>query len=122
MSRYEWPIAPARADEGEGDDPAARARYNARRRNELDLQQAWRASRAVQQPPSAAARRGRPFAPVAGDQFVWQHLGPATVLDGQAEGNPRVAGRINAICVHELGQRIYAASANGGFFFPNTGG
>lgn len=122
MSRYEWPIAPAKADEGEGDDPAARARYNARRRSELDLQQALRASRAVQQPPSAAARRGRPFAPVAGDQFVWQHLGPATVLDGQAEGNPRVAGRINAICVHEGGQRIYAASANGGVWYSKNGG
>jgi len=123
MSRYEWPIAPARADEGEGDDPAARARYNARRRSELDLVQALRASRAPQELPPASGRRGRgPFAPVAGNQFVWQHLGPATVLGGQAEGNPRVAGRINAICVHDLGQRIYAASANGGVWYSKDGG
>ncbi|KLN55948.1 hypothetical protein [Variovorax paradoxus] len=124
MSRYEWPIAPAHADEGDGDDPAARSRYNSRRRSALDLGKALRASRTPQQLPPAA-RRGRapgPFAPIMGDQFVWQHLGPATVLGGQAEGNPRVAGRINALCVHELGQRIYAASANGGVWYSKNGG
>jgi hypothetical protein len=45
-----------------------------------------------------------------------------TLLGGQAEGNPRVAGRINALCVHTGGDRLYAASANGGVWYSKDGG
>lgn len=122
MSRYDWPIGPAQADEGGGDDPAGRANYNARRRNALDLALALRTSRAPQQPAARPGRGRGPFAPADGRQNLWQHLGPATILGGQAEGNPRVSGRVNAICVHELGQRIYAAAANGGVWYSKDGG
>ncbi|MDM0042710.1 hypothetical protein QTH89_26090 [Variovorax sp. J22G21] len=125
MSRYDWPVAPAgQRDEGEGDDPAGRARFNARRRNGLDLDTALRTSRATAPPPvrrRAGAAPG-PFAPASGRQHLWQQLGPATVLGGQAEGNPRVSGRVNALCVHEAGLRIYAASANGGVWYSKDGG
>jgi hypothetical protein len=53
---------------------------------------------------------------------LWQPLGPVTLLGGQAEGNPRVSGRVNAICVHNLGLRAYAASANGGVWYTKDGG
>lgn len=122
MSRYDWPIGPALGDEGKGDDPAARARYNARRRNGLDLALALQASRTPQQPAARPGGRRGPFAPGTSRENLWVHLGPATVLGGQAEGNPRVSGRINALCVHDGGQRLYAASANGGVWYSKNGG
>ena len=121
MSRYEWPSASASGNEEGGDDPAGRGRYNALRRNALDPALALRTSRTPHQ-PAARPGRGRPFAPADGRQHLWQHLGPATILGGQAEGIPRVSGRVNAICVHALGQRMYAASANGGVWYSKDGG
>ena len=37
-------------------------------------------------------------------------------------GSPRITGRINALAVHPLGERLYAASANGGVWYSGDGG
>lgn len=123
MSRYDWPAAPA-GQQGEGDDPAGRGRFIARRRTGFDVEGALRVSRTPQQPVPALGhgRSGMLRAPASGRPQLWQALGPASVLGGQAEGNPRVSGRVNAICVHDGGQRVYAASANGGVWYSKDGG
>ena len=64
----------------------------------------------------------RPRAPVSGRTHLWQPLGPDTVVGGQAIGATRIAGRINMLAVHPDGERIYAASANGGVWYSGNGG
>jgi hypothetical protein len=44
------------------------------------------------------------------------------VLSGQASGTPRIAGRVNALAVHPDGERVYAASGNGGVWYSSDGG
>jgi hypothetical protein len=108
MSRYDWP-GRRRGRESE-DDPAARERFNRLlRRNELGD---------VALPRSALATR----APPAGRTHLWQPLGPQTVVGGQAEGGPRITGRINSLAVDATGQRIYAASGHGGVWYSSDGG
>jgi hypothetical protein len=118
VSRYEWPKPPVRGERD--DDPGGRAAWLQRRRGRLGLESALRASRAA--PPATGPHGGQTRAPISGRDFLWQPLGPVTLLGGQAEGNPRVAGRINALCVHTDGQRLYAASANGGVWYSKDGG
>jgi hypothetical protein len=117
MSRYDWPRNTR--SKKRNDDPAGRTAFVARRRLEFDPEGALRVSRTPQRP---ARHPGGPFAPATGRQHLWQPLGPVSLLGGQAEGIPRVSGRVNAICVHSLGQRIYAASANGGVWYSRDGG
>jgi hypothetical protein len=45
-----------------------------------------------------------------------------TVIRGQATGEPRIAGRVNALAVDNTGTRIYAASGNGGIWYSSDGG
>ncbi|HSQ30754.1 MAG TPA: hypothetical protein VLN49_12940, partial [Gemmatimonadaceae bacterium] len=117
MSRYKWPDVP-RAEEH--DDPGARARYVVQRRSDFDLEGARIAGRRLPAPPPG--HRG-PFAPASGRTFLWQPLGPMTVVAGQATGTPRIAGRVNAIAVEPTqGKRIYAASGTGGLWYsPDAG-
>ena len=120
MSRYEWPsVRHADASYGGHDDPASRLRHTARLRLGLGKapDDAIAASR-----KTPRLRPGVVFAPPSGRAHLWQPLGPSTVLAGQAEGRPRVCGRVNAIAVHSGGQRIYAASANGGVWYSKDGG
>ena len=119
MSRYVWPRDPRKKKEK--DNPAARLAFTRRRHREFDPEGALRASRGSPQLDTATGPRG-PFAPATGRVHLWQPLGPVTLLGGQAEGSPRVSGRVNAICVHDLGLRAYAASANGGVWYTNDGG
>jgi hypothetical protein len=116
MSRYQWPIAPAGA--AHEDEPGARGRFMARRRLDFDPEGARIASRG--QP--GAAPRGALRAPPDTRTNLWQPLGPQTVIAGQAAGRPRISGRISALCVHPLGLRLYAASANGGVWYSGDGG
>ncbi|MGI9052152.1 MAG: hypothetical protein ACR2HQ_05795 [Ilumatobacteraceae bacterium] len=119
MSRYSWPTA--RRAEEDHDDPAARARYVSRRRTDFDPDGALVAGRRLpERPPGPLA--GGLFAPASGRQHLWQPLGPATVIAGQTIGTPRIAGRVRAIAVHPDGERIYAASGNGGVWYSNDGG
>ncbi len=121
MSRYDWPQAPGADREGDGgDDSGGRARFNRRLRGGLGrrAEAALHASRTPQTGPAPAATR----APASGPQYLWQPLGPLALIHGQASGNPRVSGRVNAICAHTDGQRVYAASANGGVWYSKDGG
>lgn len=121
MSRYDWPAGHAAGEERD-DDPAGRGAWIARRRLGLDLEGALQASRAGAPGPRPGRGGRAPFAPGVGAQFLWQPLGPLTILSGQAEGRPRVTGRINALAVHPLGQRLYAGAANGGVWYSGDGG
>ncbi len=112
MSRYDWPAA--ESGEAHEDDPAARGRFMARRRLDFDPDGARAASRAA---PAFGTR-----APPDTRTHLWQPLGPQTVIGGQAEGGPRISGRVNALAVHPLGERVYAASANGGVWYSGNGG
>ncbi|WP_298970550.1 hypothetical protein [uncultured Roseobacter sp.] len=53
---------------------------------------------------------------------TWIPLGPSIMTNGQAEGNPVVAGRVRAIKVSPNGQRIYVGSANGGVWYSADAG
>ena len=125
MSAYEWPQAPgADAVAPKGDDSAGRRAFNAERRQGLggpENMLALRAAAQVQR-AAAAAPAGRLRAMPNGANLLWQPLGPQALLGGQAEGRPRVSGRVNALAVHPGGLRAYAASANGGVWATTDGG
>ncbi|QTN22047.1 hypothetical protein HZ992_18040 [Rhizobacter sp. AJA081-3] len=110
MSRYQWPGQPG-GDETE-DAPGKRARFNTLGRLELNPLQAPRPR------PAAPGLR----APANGREHLWQPLGPHTVVGGQAEGGPRISGRINALAVHPDGERLYAVSGHGGVWYSRDGG
>lgn len=111
MSRYGWPQQRIPAQR---DDPAGRARFLGARRLELGMQAARaRAER---------RRAGVAFAPGENRTDLWTPLGPSTVLGGQAAGKPRVSGRVRALFAHPEGQRLYAATANGGVWYSTDGG
>lgn len=119
MSRYDWPTYRPRGERH--DDPAGRAAWSARRGLGTSLEEALRASRVAPELPRGPG--GVLRAPFLGDRdYVWQPLGPVTLLGGQADGRPRVSGRVNMLAVHPGGQRIYAASANGGVWYSKDGG
>jgi hypothetical protein len=67
-------------------------------------------------------RAARPLAFPTGDARRWVPIGPSVVRRGQAEGRPRVSGRIRDIVVDDTGQRAYAASAKGGVWYTRDGG
>lgn len=120
MSSYQWP--PGRGEQ-DGDNPGARADYVRRARVDFDPEGARVASRAALAPPAVPpGHAGGPRAPANGRKDLWQPLGPLTVVSGQAIGAPRVAGRINMLAAHKDGERVYAASANGGVWYSKNGG
>ena len=116
MSRYQWPVAP---QEETDDDPGGRGNFMGRRRVEFDPAGARARARLGAAPEPGVAR---PRAPVSGRSHLWQPLGPDTVVGGQAIGATRIAGRINMLAVHPDGERVYAASANGGVWYSGDGG
>jgi hypothetical protein len=120
MSRYDWPRNTERKERD--DDPAGRTSFIARRRMEFDPERALVVSRTPRTPAPHPGDAPAPLAEPSGRQHLWQPLGPVSLLSGQAEGNPRVSGRVNAICAHDGGQRVYAASANGGVWYSRDGG
>jgi hypothetical protein len=70
-------------------------------------------------------RRGRRIvshAPPAADDELWQPLGPFVGLRGQADSDPRVAGRVRDIALSADGTRAYAATANGGVWYTGDSG
>jgi hypothetical protein len=118
MSRYRWPQQPPDTH----DDAAGRARFVAARRTQLDLDAALSAGRRLAPPTGRRRRAGVAFAPPDTRTDLWIPLGPATVIGGDAAGKPRVTGRVRALFVHPAGQRIYAATANGGVWYSSDGG
>jgi hypothetical protein len=68
-------------------------------------------------------RRGaRVMAVAANDTNRWVPIGPSVVRRGQADGRPRVAGRIRDLAVDSTGQRAYAASGKGGVWYTEDAG
>src|SRR5439155_26651456 len=70
--------------------------------------------------PKGRATRRRAVAHNAptSNQDLWFPIGPVTMTNGQAGGNPNVVGRIRDIAVEPVGGlRVYAASAGGGVWF-----
>jgi len=102
MTRYDWP---ASDDAMANDNALRRAGHNARVRVDFDLAQAF------------AAPAGLPQVAPSGTGPVWIPAGPTTVLRGQAEGSPRIAGRVRDIWTSPDGRRVYAAAAGGGVWF-----
>ncbi len=119
MSRYDWPHQRTAA---ERDDAAGRAQFMGTRRLELSLTAALASGRRLAPPADAPRRAGVAFAPADSRTDLWIPLGPSTVIGGQAAGKPRVSGRVRALFVHPNGQRIYAATANGGVWYSSDGG
>jgi hypothetical protein len=110
MGRYDWP-APPRGD----DDPAARERHVSVLRPTVD-------PTTVAPPQPRGRRRRRGSAPLGnapvGDQNLWFPIGPSVMTNGQAGGNPNVAGRIRDVHIEPVdGLRIYAGTAGGGAWF-----
>lgn len=88
----------------------------ARRRQDFDPEGARAASRGGPTAPAPGSR-----APADSRTNLWIPLGPQVVVQTNA-GSPRITGRINALAVHPLGERLYAASANGGIWYSGDGG
>jgi hypothetical protein len=111
MARYDWP-ATGRRD----DDQPARARHMGVLRPNVDP------TTIAPLTPRRRDRRRRVRAPLhnapVGNQNLWFPIGPSVMTNGQAGGDPNVAGRIRDLQVEPTqGLRIYAASASGGVWF-----
>jgi hypothetical protein len=124
VSVYEWP---SDVEEESGDDPEARQGFFRQRRRELDLDVALDAGRTTRPRGTRRARdRARRmnvvFGAPTGPRNLWLPLGPTSIVGGQAANSPRVAGRVRALAVHDQGERLYAASANGGVWYSENGG
>jgi hypothetical protein len=85
------------------------------------IEEAVAARRAAE---AAALRKTRRTAedPPVGDDSLWVPVGPAAVLRGQPETEPRVSGRVRALAVHPDGRRVYAGTANGGVWYSDDAG
>jgi hypothetical protein len=69
--------------------------------------------------PAAAEVAPMPAIPGANN---WTTIGPAGVDNGYARGRPITSGRTSGIAVAPGGQRVYAATANGGVWRSDDGG
>jgi hypothetical protein len=85
------------------------------------IHEAIAARRAAEAAALAKKRRTAEDPPV-GDDSLWVPVGPAAVLRGQPETEPRVSGRVRALAVHPDGQRVYAGTANGGVWYSDDAG
>jgi photosystem II stability/assembly factor-like uncharacterized protein len=81
-----------------------------------------RKTEAVARPLATLATRIAPTAPSVPGATNWSPLGPSVVMNGQAKGEPPIAGRISGVAVAPGGLIVYAASANGGVFRSDDGG
>ncbi|QTN41167.1 beta propeller repeat protein [Marinobacter salsuginis] len=75
--------------------------------------------------PSARAAAGPGPAPMvfpANNTNRWVPIGPSVVRRGQADGRPRVSGRVRDLAISPDGQRAYAGSAKGGVWYTGDGG
>lgn len=112
------------------DQQALSAAFNARS-DERDLvvsaaREAVLTSAGVE-PPLDAAMDVPPGAPLprlfpADNRFRWVPIGPSVTRRGQAEGRPRVSGRIRDLAVDGSGTRAYAATAKGGLWYTGDAG
>ena len=119
MSRYRWPQETRRGH----DDAAARSRFLGARQPQLDVSAALAAGRLLAPAPEGGRRRSDvAFAPADTRTDLWVPIGPSTVIGGDATNKPRVTGRVRALFVHPNGERVYAATSNGGVWYSSDGG
>jgi hypothetical protein len=78
--------------------------------------------RRVVVPPLDVTQRPNPPDPAGAAANQWTPLGPSVLLAGQADGRPRVAGRVRSLRASDDGQRVYAGSALGGLWYSGDGG
>ena len=57
-----------------------------------------------------------------GDVHRWVPIGPSVVTRGQANGRPRVTGRVRDLAISDDGRRVYAGSAMGGVWYSDDAG
>ena len=81
-----------------------------------------RKAQAATRPLARPAARIAPGAPAVAGAVNWAPLGPSVVTNGQAQGDPPIAGRISGVAIAPGGLIVYAASANGGVFRSDDGG
>jgi hypothetical protein len=81
-----------------------------------------RKAQAAARPLARPVARIAPTAPAVAGATNWAPLGPSVVTNGQAQGEPPVAGRVSGVAVAPGGLIVYAASANGGVFRSGDGG
>ena len=121
------------------DPQAARAAAKAERRGRALRRQAHVAERmgstdivtlteamtaAVVRSSRSADRSGRIGALAFATQDLnrWVPIGPSVVRRGQADGRPRVTGRVRALAVDPTGRRAYAASGKAGVWYTEDAG
>ena len=115
MSRYQWPIARRRRDRRR----PRRARRLLRHARSSSIRPAARAGPRHPASPGVA----RPRAPANGRDAPVAAARARTPWSAARRGRPRAsAGRINVLAVHPDGERVYAASANGGVWYSGDGG
>ena len=107
------------------DDARGRNRHLTRRAGDFDRAAVEEAAADVVAGPAPTTASGRrkalPKGFPTGDVRRWVPIGPSVVRRGQANGRPRVSGRIRALSVSLDGQRAYAASAMGGLWYSGDG-
>lgn len=73
-------------------------------------------------PAPGAAPMPAPMAFAANNTNRWVPIGPSVVRQGQADGRPRVSGRVRDLAVSPDGLRAYAGTAKGGVWYTGDGG
>ena len=76
-------------------------------------------------PRARAASARAAVAPMAfpgSNSNRWVPIGPSVVRQGQADGRPRVSGRVRDLAVSADGMRAYAGTAKGGVWFTGDAG
>ncbi|MDO6442333.1 hypothetical protein [Marinobacter sp. 2_MG-2023] len=63
-----------------------------------------------------------PMAFAVNNSNRWVPIGPSVVRQGQANGRPRVSGRVRDLAVSPDGLRAYAGAAKGGVWYTGDGG
>jgi hypothetical protein len=74
------------------------------------------------QPGPAPMAAPAPMAFAANNINRWVPIGPSVVRQGQADGRPRVSGRVRDLAVSPDGVRAYAGTAKGGVWYTGDGG
>ena len=70
----------------------------------------------------APRRAGRLMAQATNNVNRWVPIGPSVVRLGQADGRPRVTGRVRDIAIDSTGLRAYAATGKAGVWYTEDAG
>jgi hypothetical protein len=108
MARYDWPI-----ESGKSPDRLIHRQENALRENVSGLPDGLLGNLDLLDDVITAN---------FDDDLTWLPVGPTILTNGQADGDPIVAGRVRDIKVSPDGQRVYVASANGGVWYSSNAG